>query len=348
MKPALILSALILPAATHAQELKDKVLDDFLHQTSISGYIVGKAAFTDQDGKNHSDFQLRHVRASIGGKVMNVSYNFQVECAGTYGDTRTGMRLLDAWAEWNKFRQIKLKAGQFKRSFSFEGPMNPWNVDCGAYAQVSQKLVGFSDRVGEHSSGARDIGVQLQGDLLPVGKDKHTLLHYQVGVFNGQGINHNDANHAKDLIGGLWLSPVKGLDIAWFGWSGSYTDQGLTVDRNRMAYSLRYTGHHFYTRAEYMQSRGRKIKDAAITGSNLADGWYALFGYKQTRWRAAVKWDVYRDTKAWADDQSIYGASFTYMFCSNIQLMANYGFHDDRAAKDRYYHTFDVQAFLKF
>ena len=147
--------------------------------------------------------------------------------------------MLDAYGEWKKYPEINIKFGQMKRVFTFENPYNPWDVGYGNYSQLVQKLAGFSDRAGEHSSGGRDAGIVIQGDLFPA-KDNHRWLHYQVGVYNGQGINHSDANKHKDVIGGLWISPVKDLQIGAFGWSGRYEGNGVTVDRNRMAYGIKY------------------------------------------------------------------------------------------------------------
>ena len=70
------------------------------------------------------------------------------------------------------------------------------------------RLSGFGDRAGEKSSGGRDIGVQLSGDILPNASGRK-LLHYQVGVYNGEGINRSDKNNQKDIIGGIWVMPMK-------------------------------------------------------------------------------------------------------------------------------------------
>ena len=66
------------------------------------------------------------------------------------------------------------------------------------------------------SSGGRDIGIQVSGDVLP-NSNGRKLLHYQVGVYNGEGINTADKDNRKDIIGGLWVMPVKGLRIGAFG-----------------------------------------------------------------------------------------------------------------------------------
>ena len=37
----------------------------------------------------------------------------------------------------------------------------------------------------------------------------------------------------KDVSGTLQLQPVKGVMIGFFGWTGNFTANGITVNRNR-------------------------------------------------------------------------------------------------------------------
>lgn len=194
---------------------------DIVQNTTFGGYVVGKASVTDQHGvKSHTDFNIRYARAYVDGKVLDFKYKLQAEMSGVGGSkAENGPRIIDAWGEWQRYTAFRVKFGQFKRAFTFENPMNPWDVGFGGYSQLTSKLAGMSDRLGEHSSGGRDIGLQLQGDLLPIADDKHNFLHYQIGVYNGQGINHKDENRSKDIIGGIYFYPVKELAICclWLG-----------------------------------------------------------------------------------------------------------------------------------
>ena len=129
----------------------------------------------------------------------------------------------------------------------------------------------------------------MQGDLFKSPNDGHNWLHYQLGVYNGQGVNHADRNDNKDLIGGLWLSPVKDLCIGAFGWAGEYSKdvngKKITVDRNRMAFGVKYES-RWTVRGEYVTSQGHKISDyrvaddgtTSVSGKDKADGWYATVG----------------------------------------------------------------------
>lgn len=365
----IVLSVLFLTSIslTFAQDSsKKKWWQDIKQNTTFGGYVVGKAAFNDQDldskNESHSTFDIRLIRAYVNGKVWDFKYGLQMEMSGVAGSSsEKGPRVIDAWAEWCKYDFVKIKFGQFKRGFSFENPMNPWDVGYGANAQVISKLAGMSDRVGEHLSGGRDLGLQIQGDLIPSSKDGHHFLHYQVGAYNGQGINHADRNNSKDIIGGVWVSPVKDLCIGVFGWTGQYSNnvngKKITVDRNRIAYGIKYES-KWTVRAEYIQSQGHKISDyivnetgeTSIKGSDKADGWYATVGVPVTdKCKIYGKWDVYRDQKNKSSQKSIYSVAVNYYFYKNLKIQGLYGFVEDNSySGDKHYNTAELQLYWRF
>ncbi len=352
--------------AAHAEGHKGKWWQDIKQNTTIGGLVVGKAAFNDQelDDKNesHSTFDIRMVRAFINGKIGDFKYGFQMEMTGVAGSSaEKGPRVLDAWAEWCKYTFLTVKLGQFKRCFTFENPMKPWDIGFGGYSQVTMSLVGMNDRAGEHTSGGRDLGLQLQGDLLKSPKDGHGWLHYQIGVYNGQGINHTDRNDNKDIIGGGWISPVKDLCIGITGWTGEYSKdvngKKITVDRNRMAFGVKYES-GWTVRGEYVTGQGHKVSDYSVAddgtvsvgGKDKADGWYATVGVPVTR-RCKIygKWDVYRDRKDNESKKSVYNVSVNYTIFKNLKIQGLYGFVEDKAYNgDRHYNTADVQLYWRF
>ena len=136
---------------------------------------------------------------------------------------------------------------------------------------ATMKLASIGDRIGEHKSSGRDLGVQVQGDLFKA-HDGHHWFHYQVGIFNGQGINHADKDRTKDFIGGAWISPVKNLSIGGFGWSGRYVNEKFTdptkqlpaTRRDRWGVGLKYED-KWTVRGEYMSSKGGIVTNFART-----------------------------------------------------------------------------------
>ena len=233
--------------------------------------------------------------------------------------------------------------------------MNPLDVGFGAYSQVTTKLIGFSDRVGEHACNGRDVGVQVQGDFFPA-KDGHRWLHYQVGFFNGQGVNHTDKDNFKDLIAGLWISPIKGMRIGGFAWNGRYVNEKYTpgstqlqsVDRQRLGVSAEYVS-NWMVRGEFVWSKGQKVSDAA--SANYADGWYLQAGSPTFKnFRLFGRYDCYRDNKEWNSLKSIYELALTYYFNKNLFIQAEYDFtHENSdAVIDKNYNTFGLQLYCRF
>ena len=90
-----------------------------------------------------------------------------------------------------------------------------------SYSQPISKLAGFSDRTGEQSSNGRDIGLQIQGDFLK-NQAGRNLLHYQIGVFNGEGMNQKDRDNRKDIeeipeiyLRGVQFHYVENIQDVW-------------------------------------------------------------------------------------------------------------------------------------
>ena len=173
--------------------------------------------------------------------------------------------------------------------------MHPIDQGFMGYSQNVSKLAGFSDRAGEHASNGRDIGLQFQGDFLKTANGRN-LLHYQIGVFNGQGINTKDVDQQKNVIGGVWLMPVSGMRIGAFGWTGSYARKGTwtetvtdlvssrpdttkeithtnevrSLNQNRYAFSFEYKKDGWTVRSEYIHSTGKAFAKS-ITNFNDAN-----------------------------------------------------------------------------
>lgn len=298
------------------KEAKLKVLSDI----KFSGYIMSQYQYSDKESnkgeKDINSFNIRMVRMALEGRLAGDFYwKAQLQVNGNTSNLTVAPRMVDAFAEWQKYDAFKVKAGQFKRPFTFENPMHPITQGFMSYSQNVTKLAGFSDRNGEHSSNGRDIGVQLQGDLLKAA-DGHHYLHYQVGVFNGQGTNMKDVDQRKDVIGGVWVAPVKGLRIGAFGWTGSYARKGTwkvvdenhntiysdpekknpvytkdskvrSLAKNRYAFSVEYAAHDWTVRSEYIHSQGYSFEKTQSNGKETdcsinyaagdkADGFYAL------------------------------------------------------------------------
>lgn len=347
--------------SANTEKNNSKLMQAMQPSIKLGGYIIGKYSINDRSNQaTNGGFDLRFVRLYADGKVFkDFYYKFQLEVNGAPGVDK-GPRVLDAFMEWQKFDFFRVKFGQFKRPFGFENPYSPLNVGLGSYSQATMKLASIGDRNGEHKSSGRDLGVQVQGDLFPAA-DGHKWIHYQIGFFNGQGINHADKDHHKDLIGGLWFSPVKNLAIGGFGWNGKYTNEKYdatnpnllkSVKRVRWGAGMKYES-DWTLRGEYMSSVGGVTTDA--TAPDRSDAWYATVGIPVMKnLKLYARYDCYRHAKTWKSLRTDYGLSGNYYLGKNLIFQLNYTFTDDRSARnaavpaDSHYNTFDVQVAARF
>lgn len=295
---ALLLAATTLHASAQNGETptEEKKLT-LVSNLKLSGYMISQYQWADQKGAESNGFNIRMARLSLEGRVLTDFYwKAQVQFNGNTATLGTSPRVVDVFAEWQKYKPFRVKLGQFKRPFTFENPMHPIDQGFMSFGQSVLKLSGFSDRTGEAASNGRDIGLQIQGDLFP-NSNERPLVHYQVGVFNGQGINMRDADQRKDVIGGLWVMPIKGMRLGAFGWTGSYTRVGnytlvdpdthepildgagqkqvvkgkQTVEKRRFAVSGEYVTKGWTFRSEYIYSKGYGFKTAHNTKADLQD-----------------------------------------------------------------------------
>lgn len=379
----LALAALALTSAS-AQENTPKL--SVLSDIKFSGYVMSQYQYTGQDSKESNSFNIRMVRMALDGRLMKDFYwKVQLQVNGNTSDLGSSPRMVDAFAEWQKYEAFKIKAGQFKRPFTFENPMHPITQGFMGYSQNVSKLAGFSDRTGEHASNGRDIGVQIQGDLIKNAAGRN-LLHYQVGVFNGQGTNHKDVDQRKDVIGGIWVSPVKGLRIGAFGWTGSSARKGTwdvtdanhnvvknedgsvkthsgvrSLSKNRYAFSAEYAANDWTVRSEYIHSQGYGFTKSLTSGKETdcnvnyaagdqADGFYALMiaPVISKKLYAKARYDLYRPRAEWGTSRTQYEIGANYWIGKSIMIGAEYARINDRSLAKPDYNMIDVEFDVKF
>ena len=339
----------VLTLAVNAQEKTTKWYDNL----KFSGYGMVQYQASDQEDAENNGFNLRLVRMALEGRAHKDFYwKAQMQINGNAFDTKADgkknnmtIRLVDLFGEWQKYEFFKVKAGQFKRPFTFENPMHPITQGFMSYSQNVSKLAGFSDRCGGNASNGRDIGVQIQGDFLKNAEGRN-LLHYQVGAFNGEGINQKDKDNRKDIIGGMWVMPVKGMRIGAFGWTGSRAGVG---EKNRYALSGEYAQNDWTFRTEYIHSQGW---NAAHT-SDKADGIYALCiaPIQKNKMHVKARYDLYREAKEWGQSKTMYEVGADYMFTKNLQINLEYARVNDRtiANADKHnYNMVDVELDFRF
>ncbi len=381
MKKGIIMAAMALSMSTaNAEGIK---LPSWLSDVKLSGYALTQYQYSGQKGAESNSFNLRLGRVSLDGRIAkDFFWKIQLQVNGNTSTLGSSPRLVDLFAEWQKYDFFKVKIGQYKLPFTFENPMNPIDQGFMSYAQNITKLAGFSDRAGGHASNGRDIGVQLQGDFLKNANGRN-ILHYQVGVFNGQGINVKDVDNQKNIVGGIWVMPVKGMRIGAFGWTGSYARKGTWTDglntaeiengksfsgtrklaQNRYAFSFEYKVSDWTVRSEYIHSTGyafakslSNTNDENSTNCNIskdgnkAQGVYGLViaPIISKKLYAKARYDMYEPTGDTQKMKTQYEVGLNWNISKNFTILSEYALVNDRSLADHNYSMADVEVCFRF
>lgn len=378
MRKTIILAALMFSnIISYAQGQK------WINNVKLSGFGIVQYQYNGMHNSKTSksnSFNLRLGRVSLDGRILDDWYwKAQLQVNGNTSTLGASPRVVDLFAEWQKYDYFRVKLGQFKNPFTFDNPIHPIDQGFMSVAQSVLKLASFSDRAGAHPSNGRDIGIQVQGDFLKNNAGRN-LVHYQVGVFNGQGINTKDVDQQKNIIGGVWVMPVNGLRLGWFGWTGSYARKGTWTDnagivqsgvrklqQRRYAFSAEYKANDWTLRSEYIHSTGyafakalSNTDDAAAKDCNLsadgnkAQGVYALViaPIIPNKLHAKARYDMYQPSDGAQKQRTQYDIGLDYEFTKNLALSGIYSYVHDRSQHalqaNPNYSMFDVELSFRF
>ena len=358
-----LLNAEVQDVQETTQEKSGINIPAWVKNIKFSGYGMLQYQGQDPEGNHSNSFNLRLARFILDGKIGDFDWRAQIQGTNATGPGQPTVQLVDLYAEWRKYPEFKVRAGQFKRAFTFENPTHPITQGWRGYADVINKLSAFGDRTGEKSSGGRDIGIQVSGDLFPNANGRR-ILHYQVGVYNGEGVNQKDMDNRKDFIGGIWVMPIKGVRIGAFGWTGSrggmldpVTGEKRSIEKNRYCLSAEYDKNEYTFRAEYIHSQGwgakspgNNTREICYENGDKADGWY-VFGIVpliKSKLHAKARYQSYRNQKNWATSVNQVECGLNYFFTKNLELHMEYSHVNDRSLAKHNYNLVDVELDFRF
>ena len=352
-----------LEAMEATQEKATIELPAWVKNIKFSGYGMLQYQGEDKENAHTNTFNLRLARFILDGKIGDFDWRAQIQGTNATGPGQPTVQLVDLYAEWRKYPEFKIRAGQFKRAFTYENPTHPITQGWRGYADVINKLSAFGDRTGERSSGGRDIGIQFSGDLFPNANGRR-LFHYQIGIYNGEGVNQKAMDNRKDIIAGAWVMPIKGLRIGAFGWVGSrggmldpITNETRSVEKNRYCLSAEYSVDEYMFRAEYIHSQGwgakspgNNVREIYYANGDKADGWY-VFGIVpliKGKLHAKARYQTYRNQKSWSTSVNQVECGLNYFFTKNLELHMEYSHVNDRSLAKHNYNLVDVELDFRF
>ncbi|WP_295937670.1 porin [uncultured Alistipes sp.] len=278
----------------------------------ISGYVQTGYQWTDDS----STFFIKRVRLTLAGNIIpKLEYRVQIEF--------NSPKVVDAYLLYRPFNELNIQLGEYKLPFSIENTdYVPLKFEFIEYPLSLRKLMGFSDLSGLSATG-RDMGAQLFGGFFR--RDGYSILNYNIGVFNGEGINSSDKNKSKDFVARLTLKPVAGLQISGSYYWGEYGADYLK--RVRFGAGACYDYGPVVVRGEYI---------GGTTGDMESGGWYAMAGWRVLRsLMPTFRYDTFREERSLSSTrQTNYTAGVTWQPVKYLRCQFNYTY-EDFAARDR-------------
>lgn len=286
----------------------------------ISGYVQTGYEWSESS----STFFIKRVRLNLTGAIApKLDYRVQIEFASP--------KIVDAYVRYRPFEQLNFQLGEYKLPFSIENTdYVPLKYEFIEYPLSLRRLMGFNDVCGLSATG-RDMGAMLYGGFF--NRKGYSVLGYNFGVFNGEGLNVKDKNKSKDLVARLTLRPVRGLQIAGSYYWGEYGSDYLK--RVRYGAGACYDRGPLVVRAEYICG----TTGLPAGGELDSDGWYAVGGWRVTpSLMSVVRYDTFLENSSEsASRQTNYTAGVVWQPVKYLRCQLNYTYEDyaSRAAANR-------------
>ena len=288
----------------------------------LSGYLQG--GFQWEELANPSTtFYLRRARVSIGGDIWKdkLDYRLQVEFANS-------PKICDLYVRFKPMTELNVELGQFKLPFSLENELyGPTTFELIEYSYLTMYLARNVDKFDGIAATGRDLGLQFYGGFIK--RDGYNVINYNIGIFNGSGINRIDTNKSKDFIARLIVKPIKGLSI-----SGSYMyaetnhNDNVYMKNPRWSVGAIYDVRHWIARTEYA---------AAKFGNNNVDAFYALAGYHfEKPWSVVARYEFINndDIAELNQDRITLGAVYKPFKFLRLQLNVSHTIYKKAVIKD--------------
>lgn len=197
-----------LSAQLEALKAKTSTWDKIAARCPVSGYVQTGYEWSETS----STFFIKRVRLNLAATSPKNS------TTGCRSSSRP--KIVDAYIRYRPFEQLNFQLGEYKLPFSIENTdYVPLKYEFIEYPLSLRRLMGFNDVCGLSATG-RDMGAMLYGGFF--NRKGYSVLGYNFGVFNGEGLNVKDKNKSKDLVARLTLRPVRGLQIAGSYYWGEY------------------------------------------------------------------------------------------------------------------------------
>ena len=316
---------------THAQQTSGEEIDwskDFTSRITLNGYAQTGYSWETVNGVHRNDFNLKRTLLWAKARITDRwSFLFMHDFSSVVQEYYTDYRI-------SNNKALTFRLGQFKHSFSMENPLSPTMLELiDVYSQAVLYLAGEGPDPLNGVNYGRDLGAMIYGDLV------NNMLHYELAIMNGQGINRRDGNNAKDFIGKLELRPLNGLRFVVSGQKGLGHAVGQAAWNPEIVYGQDYTRDRFslgaewktgsYAPGKYKEARPASIRAEWLGGKdgNVSSqgGYLTICVPVQNGIDVIASADIFnRNTSVEGWQQSNFTAGLQYWFYKKCRLQMQY------------------------
>lgn len=327
---AVVMMALGANLTASAQQKSSEIdwTKDFTSRITLNGYAQGGWSYQNPNGKDQNAYNLKRTLLWAKARITDRwSFMFMHDFSSVVQEYYTDYRV-------SKGNELTVRFGQFKHSYTMENPMSPTQLELvDVYSQAVLYLAGEGPDPLNGVNYGRDMGLELYGDLA------NGVVHYNLGLMSGQGINRKDQNNQKNLIAKLELRPVDGFRVVASGYLGTGCAVGTAAwnpeinvgdnyKRNRYSVGAEYKTQP-YTGSKYKEARPASVRAEWLGGQDGNVG--SRGGYVTTCIPVVDALDVVasgetfdRNTKVDGWDQTNLTVGLQYWFYKKCRMQLQY------------------------
>ena len=242
-------------------------LKDFTSRIQFNGYAQGGWSYQDPNDVKTNSYNLKRTLLWAKARITDRwSFLFMHDFSSVVQEFYTDYRV-------TKDNSLTIRLGQFKHSYTMENPLSPTMLELiDVYSQAVLYLAGEGPDPLNGVNYGRDQGLMVYGNLA------NDMLHYELALMSGQGINRKDANNQKDFIAKLEVRPFDGFRIVGSGYLGTGNAVGTArwnpdiqvgdnYKRNRYSVGAEYKTQP-YTGSKYKEARPASVRAEWLGGKD--------------------------------------------------------------------------------
>ena len=299
---------------------------DGMFRLHISNRAQLRFTLNDLDGRSsEGSFDAARYQLNFAGRAFG-EWAFRIQANFADGSETSEFLLEDAYTQFIRRRMAQLRVGQGKVFFGRQQLTESTDLQF-----ISRSIAS------ERFAHGRDVGLTL------IGENSNDTYAYQVGVYNGSGINKDEDDNI-DYMGAarLVVTPFGRYELGETDFSRPATSR-LSVGVSAMANTIgtediaetrvsrgcleaAYKIHGWNLAAEfYTESEDIELDIGGELDEQDTDGWYFQGGYLfESRFEVAVRYSEIEREAAEVDEQEFGVAGSYYFSGSRHKIQADF------------------------